>query len=406
MPLPAPASPTGLRRLEILILLGILTAFAPLSIDMYLPAMPDLARYFAVSEGDVQFTMATFFLGFALTQSIYGPIVDRFGRKPPLYFGLLLYAGSSAACALAPSIRALDGFRLIQATGACAGPVIARAMVRDLFPPQQTRRVYSLLILVMGTAPIVAPLAGGYLLIWAGWKAIFWTLALAGALCCAAAFFRLPETLPPGPSIALREVGRTYKSLLQDRLVLSVAFASAFSAAGMFAYIAGSPFVFITLYGVKPEHFGWLFGLNALGLVACAQVNGFGLQSHRPESLMRYAASVQCIAGLMLVGAAALQSPLSGIAAPLFFYLSAVGFISPNALTLALADHGGVAGMTSALLGTIRFSMGAIVTMALGAIPGSSAMPMAWIIGVCGSLGLLTLLLLGRPSRRMVHVHG
>lgn len=402
---PAPVSPVGLRRLEILILLGALTAFAPLSIDMYLPSMPALATYFRASEGDVQLTMATFFLGFAVAQSFYGPMVDRYGRKPPLYFGLLLYTGSSAACALAPSVQALAGFRLIQAVGACSGPVIARAMVRDLFPLEETRRVYSLLVLVMGMAPLAAPLAGGYLLIWAGWKAIFWVLALIGSVCCAASFFRLPETLPAGRPLAVGAVARTYGSLLRDRPFLAATLATAFSSAGMFAYIAGSPFVFINLYGLRPEHFGWLFGLNALALVTCAQLNGFRLQGHRPEQLMRNAAFVQCAAGAMLIGAAVVRTPLTGVAAPLFFYLAAVGFISPNGVTLALAGHGAVAGMASALLGVIQFSMGAIVTIALGAIPNSTALPMAGIIGFCGAMGLATLLVLGRESRRTIHVH-
>jgi MFS transporter, DHA1 family, multidrug resistance protein len=387
-------SPKGFRRLEILVLLGLLTAFAPLSIDMYLPSMPSLQAYFKASEAQVQLTMSTFFVGFALSQSLYGPLVDRFGRKPPLRFGLALFIAASAACALSLSVGALAGFRVFQALGACSGPVIARAMVRDLFAPDETRRVFSALLLVTGIAPLVAPLMGGYLLVWFGWKAIFWTLVGIGAAALAGISIRLPETLHVHHSFSFGHILSTYRGLLADPMFLGATLATGFSSGGMFAYITGSPFVFINLFGVRPEHFGWLFGLNALAIVLSAQVNGRISHRHTPERLMRNAAYVQAIAGAALT-AAALSGVggLVGIAAALLLYLSTIGFVYPNAIALALANHGKVAGMASALLGTIQFSMAAVVTVVMGAIHSTTALPMAAMILVCGVMGVAVHLL-------------
>ena len=384
------------------LLLGTLTAFAPLSIDMYLPSLPTLQKYFGASEGEVQLTLAAFFLGFAVGQTLYGPLADRFGRKPPLYFGMGLYILASAGCALAFSIHALTSFRLLQALGACSGSVMSRAVVRDLFPPEDMRRVYAALILVMGVSPLVAPLLGGYVLVWFGWKAIFLIVASIACLALVGMHFRLPETLPAARPLSMRYVFTTYGDLLKDRFFLGSALATGFSSAGMFAYIAGSPFVFINLYGVRPERFGWLFGLNAAAVVLSAQVNGRVLHGHAPERLMRNAAFVQALAGLMLIAAAfAGGTHLAVIVFPLFLYLSCIGFVFPNAVTLALANHGEIAGMASALLGTIQFVMAAIGTAIVSAINASTAMPMAAAICACGVMGVLThVLMLGSHANQ------
>src|SRR5215469_5233357 len=268
----AAASMSGLRRFEMVVLLGALTAFAPLSIDMYLPALPTLQRYFQTTEGEVQLTLASFFLGFALGQSLYGPVADRFGRKPPIYVGMLVYVLSSAACAFAASVHALTGFRLLQAVGACAGAVMSRAMVRDLFPVEETRRVYSALILVMGVSPLVAPLIGSYVLLWFGWKAIFLSVATAGSLALVGVYCRVPETLPAAQPLSASYIFRTYRGLLADRFFVGSTMATGFSSAGMFAYIAGAPFVFINIFGMRPDRFAWLFGINAAAVVIGAQI--------------------------------------------------------------------------------------------------------------------------------------
>lgn len=393
--LPAPA--TGARRLELVVLLGVLTAFAPLSIDMYLPAMPALEDYFKASEGAVQLTLAMFIVGFSLGQTLYGPLTDRYGRRPPLYLGMIVYTITSGACALATTVGALTALRLLQSLGACAGSVISRAMVRDLFPPEETRRVYSALILVMGVSPLLAPLFGAYMLLWFGWKAIFLSVMIVGALATAAMILRLPETLPAAQPLSLEHVFRTYAALLKDRLFLGATLATGFSSAGMFAYIAGSPFIFINLYGVRPDHFSWFFGLNAAAVVIGAQVNGRMLHGHAPERVMRYAALAQATAGtLLIVAYLAGAKSLASIALPLFLYLCTIGFVFPNAVALALEHHGKVAGMASALLGTLQFSMASVALLVLGAVNSTSAFPMSAMICFCGVMGVVMHLVLIR----------
>jgi DHA1 family bicyclomycin/chloramphenicol resistance-like MFS transporter len=390
---------TGFRRLETVFLLGLLTVFAPLSIDMYLPALPALQLYFKATEGAIQLTLASFFVGFSLGQTLYGPLADRFGRKPPLYAGMLVFTLASGACAFATSVQMLTAFRLLQSLGACAGSVISRAMVRDLFPPEETRRVYSALILVMGVSPLAAPLLGAYLLTWLGWKSIFLSVMLVGALATVGLHFRLPESLPAARPLSFSYIFVTYRGLLRDRFFLGASLATGFSSAGMFAYIAGAPFVFINLFGVKPERFGWFFAVNAAAIVIGAQINGRVLHGHAPEKLMRIAALVQAIAGMLLIAATRFSpTSLASVVIPLFLYLATIGFVFPNAVAIALANHGEVAGMASALLGTIQFSMAAIATLALGAIDSTTARPMAAMICGCGVLGVVTHLLLMREK--------
>jgi DHA1 family bicyclomycin/chloramphenicol resistance-like MFS transporter len=385
-------SPRRTSHLELVVILGALTAFAPLAIDMYLPALPTLERAFLATTAEVQRTLATFFLGFALGQALYGPVADRFGRKPPLYTGLVLFGLASMACALAQSVEALTALRFLQAIGACSGAVVARAMVRDLFEPKETARIYSALMLVMGVAPILAPLLGGYLLVWFGWQAIFWLLAALALASLAAIALRLPEThdRSMAHSLSLGPVLARYAGLLGDRHFVGYALSGGMNAAGMFAYIAGSPFVFIELYHVAPEHFGWIFGTNAAGLIFASQVNGRIVHRYGADRILRFGNLLQTIAALSLVVTAATGlGGLPGIAIPLFVYVGCVGLVSPNAIALAMAPQGAQAGSASALVGTLQFSVAAIAATAVGAIHQESALPMAIIIAICGTLGLI-----------------
>ncbi|HEY2842808.1 MAG TPA: multidrug effflux MFS transporter, partial [Bryobacteraceae bacterium] len=286
-----------------LFLLGMLQAFAPVSIDMYLPAMPQMEQVFHTSAAAVQYTMVTFLVGFALGQSLYGPITDRFGRKPPLYASLVLFIASSAACALAPSIRIMSFFRLLQAIGACGGSVISRAIVRDLFPPSELRRIFSMLILVVGVSPVIAPLFGSYLLLWFGWQAAFVTQALIGVACFGAMHFRLPESLPREARRPLRldTIVSAYSRLIKDRTFLGASVVCGFGSAGMFAYITSAPFVFISLYHVPTQQFGWLFGAVAAGMVAASQINGRMSRGIPLWRVLRNANLVQLAAAALLL---------------------------------------------------------------------------------------------------------
>src|SRR6185436_1603770 len=234
----------------------------------------------------------------------YGPIADKYGRKPPLYFGMTLYVVASAACAMAPTIGSLIGLRFLQALSGCAGMVVARAVVRDLYDRQESARVYSVLLMVMGIAPIVAPLAGGYLLTWLGWRSIFWVLALFGVACLIVVKTGLPETMPRDqPRIALSKAMGNYAGLLADRRYLGYALSGGFGQAGMFAYISGSPFVIIDLYGVPAHYYGWLFGLNATGIVAFTQWNRRLLLRYDADRVLDFgnlASFVMCVLLLIM----------------------------------------------------------------------------------------------------------
>jgi drug resistance transporter, Bcr/CflA subfamily len=384
-------------RTEIIVILGVLTALAPLSIDMYLPSLPELARVFAADPAQVQRTLATFFLGFALGQAFYGPVADRWGRKPPLYLSLLLFALASAGCALAPSVSALMGWRFLQALGACAGGVVARAMVRDLFDPKESIRIFASLMLVMGVAPMLAPILGGALLLAFGWSSVFWFLALVGLVCLALVHLRLPESRVPHTAVArgLGGVLLAYGRLLRDRHFMCYTLAGGFGTAALFTYIAGSPFVLIELHGVPPEHFGWYFGVNALGLVGAAQINGRLLHGRDSTKVIMVAQMVQAAAGaVLLLNAATGFGGLAGIVAPLFLFVSCLGFTSPSSTALAMAPQGANAGTASAMLGTLQFSMAALSSSLLGALQNGTAIPMAVVMlgGALAAMASLHLL--------------
>jgi DHA1 family bicyclomycin/chloramphenicol resistance-like MFS transporter len=394
-----PQQRTRFRYFELIVLMGVLQAFAPLSIDMYLPSMPLLEKVFSATAAEVQLTLVTFLLGFALGQSLYGPVTDRFGRKPPLYFSLALFVGSSVACALTTSVHALMVFRLFQAIGACGGAVVSRAMVRDLFPPHDLRRIFSMLVLVLGVSPLIAPFIGGYLLVWFGWKSIFLMQASLGAITLLAVHFRLSESLDPEHArpLHMNHVIASYRVLLRDRAFLGASLVCGFSSAGMFAYIASAPFVFINIFKLPPQEFGWLFGIIAAGLIASSQVNG--RMPHRIPiwQVLRVANLVQLASGLLvLVTASTGFGGLPGIFAPVFIYMCATGFVFPNGNAIAMMRHGNMAGTASALLGTNQFAIAAITTIVLGVIDNSSAMPMAIVIAGCGAAAtLLNFLTLG-----------
>jgi DHA1 family bicyclomycin/chloramphenicol resistance-like MFS transporter len=393
-----PAQP---RRSRLPLILGALTAFGPLSIDMYLPGLPEIAREFRSDAAAAQLTLSLFFIGMAAGQLLYGPLSDRVGRRAPLLFGCALFTLAGWACALAGSIEQLIALRLVQAIGGCAGIVIARSVVRDLYDARGSAQIFSLLMLVMGLAPITAPLIGGQLLLLFSWRAIFALLGGFGLLCLALVAFGLPETLPAerrsraGPAAVLAIYGR----LALDRTFLGYALASGLPMAAMFAYISGSPFVFIELYGVQPEHYGLLFGLNALGLIGASQLNRRLLARFAGERILAAALAAHMAAGL-LVALAALSGwgGLPGLLAPLFVCIASLGLIQPNATAAALAPHGQAAGSASALLGALQFGVGAAAGALVGALHNGTALPMAATMAACGAAGLLALLALTTPS--------
>jgi DHA1 family bicyclomycin/chloramphenicol resistance-like MFS transporter len=369
------------------LILGALSAFGPLSIDMYLPSFAAISRDLEASQAQVQFTLAVFFGGLGLGQAFYGPISDRYGRRRPLCFGVTLFVLAGAACALARSIEGLMAWRFVQSIGGCAGIVIARAVVRDRFDERESARVFSLLMLVMGLAPILAPLIGGQILVLFGWRAIFWTLAGFGLACLTAVVLVLGESLPSERRTAggLSDALRVYARLLSDRAFMRFNLSGALAIAGMFAYIFGSPFVFMQIHGVRPDRYGWLFGLNALGLIGASQLNRMALGRVAGAGILSRALYVTAAAGLaVLIEAWTGAGGLPALLLPLFVYIASLGFVLPNVTAAALAPQGRNAGSASAMLGTVQFGAGAVVGMLLGALGDGTAVPMAALVAACG----------------------
>ena len=374
-------------------------AIGPLSIDMYLPSLPALQAHFGSDTESTQLTLSLYFIGLAIGQLIYGPVSDRFGRKKPLLFGLALYSLVSLGCAYAPSMYSLIMLRFLQALGGCAGMVITRAMTRDLFPPQEMARVLSTLVLIMGVAPILAPLVGGQIFLLFGWQAIFLAMTFYSLLCFAG-IYALPETSRSrSESLRLGNVLSGYTRLLQHRRFMGYALAGAVAQAGMFAYISASSFVFINVYGVSPAHFGWLFGSNALGLITAAQINSFVLQRYRSEHVLRIALMANaCFGVLLLINALTGFGGLFGIMIPLFCGMSCLGFSFPNSTAGAMAPFGDRAGMAAALLGTLQFGIAAISGSVVGHLFNGTAIPMAAVICTCAiSARVLLQLLVPAP---------
>jgi len=383
-------------RVRLLLILGALSAFAPLSIDMYLPALPALGRGFGATASQAQFTLSACLLGLALGQMIAGPLSDALGRRRPLLTGVAAYAAASLLCVIAPSVGLLVLLRFIQGLAGAAGIVIARAVVRDRYSGIAAARYFSLLMLVNGLAPILAPIIGGQLLRVTSWRGVFVTLALIGVVLLLATARGLPETLAP----ADRHTGGipatlvTFRRLLADRSFVGYALSSGFAFAAMFAYIAGSPFVLQDIYGVSPQLFSVVFGVNALGIIAASQINGRLVGRAPLRRLLAIGVGLTALGGLALLAVVVGRVGLVGVAPALFVVVASQGLVLPNATTLALSGHPRTAGSASALLGVLQYSIGAAAAPLVGIGGAASALPMAVVIAVLASAALATVMLL------------
>ncbi len=370
-----------------LVLMALLIAIAPLSIDMYLPAFPAIESALGRPGGEAEFTLASFFIGISLGQLFYGPLSDRFGRKPPLYVGLAVYIGASLGCALAASLEALAAWRFLQALGGCAGMVIARAVIRDRCAAQEAARAFSMLILVMGVAPILAPLLGGWVSGAWGWRALFLVLAGFGLLCLALVATAMAETRDSrhAEPLSLARSLADYRRLLGERGFLGYSLAASFASAGMFAYIAGSPHVLIEIYGIPPKHFGWVFGLNALGFIAASQVNARLLKRTPLTTLLRRSLRLTLATAVVLAGFALHgEPPMLPLLVCLFVFMASLGMVNPNANAAALASHGQIAGTASALMGTLQFGGAALTGSSLGLLGDGGVAALASVMAACG----------------------
>jgi MFS transporter, DHA1 family, multidrug resistance protein len=383
---------THVHYYRLALILGALTAVGPLAIDMYLPALPTIAREFGAAASVVQSSLAAYFIGIAIGQAFYGPLSDRLGRKPVLYFGLALFMVSSIGCAQAGTVDTLIAFRFLQALGGCAPIVIPRAVVRDHFDQAGSVRMLSVLMLVMGLAPILAPLIGGQLLVYFGWRAVFWLLTAYAAVWLVVVATLLPESLPSARRLRqpLKDVLIVYWRLARDRRFMGHALSGALIFAGLLAYISGSPFVFIELFQVPPQRYGLFFGTNAVGIIVASQVNRGLVGRVDTARILAVVLPVAMTAGLVLVlDAYSGFGGFPGILVPLFCYIACHGFVLPNTTALAMAPYGRAAGSASALLGTFQFVLGAVAGSLIGVFANGTAVPMAAVVAGCGATAFL-----------------
>ncbi|WP_323679627.1 multidrug effflux MFS transporter [Exiguobacterium indicum] len=391
------------RRLTLILILGSLAALGPLSIDMYLPAFPDMSRSFDASASLIQLSLTACMLGMALGQLIVGPLSDVRGRKRPLMVALLAYLLASLACAMAPTIEVLIALRFIQGAAGASGIVISRAIVRDLFDGPELTRFFAALSLVNGTAPILAPVIGGQLLRFGDWHFVFYLLAILSTMMLLAVALRLPETLPLDRRVEgnLTTTLKTFGRLLTDRVFIGYAFAQAFVMGAMFAYISGSPFVLQNIYGASPQQFSFLFGLNGIGIILAAQIAGRLAGRVDSERLMRISLTIVASASILLFLALTLTDQLIFVMIPLFFVVSSVGLISTLGFTLAMQNYGTTAGSASALLGLLPMLVGSLVSPLVGIMGEQSAVPMGLIIMTLDCLALILYygLIVRRPNR-------
>ena len=392
-----PRPPT---HVQLVVLLGALSTFGPLSMDMYLPGLPAMARDLSAPAWAAQLTITTSMLGLAGGQLVAGPISDTLGRRRPLLAGLAAYMVTSLLCAMAPNVWVLLVLRLAQGCAGAAGIVIARAIVRDLHEGVAAARFFALLMLVSGLAPILAPIAGGQLLHVTDWRGIFVVLAGIGALLLLAAWWALSETLAP----AVRHGGGlvatlgVFGGLVHDRVFLGYTLAMGLSFGAMAAYIAGSPFVLQDIHGVSPQLFSALFALNAAGIVAASQISRGLVERHGPRRLLIAGVSAGALGGLGALASVVLGGGLAGLLPSLFVLVASIGLVLPNATALALADHPRTAGSASALLGLSQFAIGAMAAPLAGVGGSHTALPMGIVVAALPVAALACLLLLARPS--------
>lgn len=383
---------TGLKRFRFAILLGLLAAMGPLTIDMYLPSFPIIAASFDTTASLVQVSLTACLLGIGLGQLLFGPMSDVFGRKKPLIYALLGYMIASVICMVSPTITAFIAARFLQGFAAAAGIVISRAIVRDSFSGRSLTKFFATLMLINNLAPILAPIFGGMILTFTEWKGIFGTLSIVGFVLCIVILTRFEDTLPAAKRVP-SNFGHTiknFKTLLTDRVFMGYALAQGFIMAGIFAYVAGTPFVYQNIYGVSPQAFSLLFGMNGIGLIIGTQTVGRLTGVLTELQFFKVGLGLSLTAGTFLLFAVLLDGPLVTVVIPIFFFVASIGVISASSFSLAMESQGHIAGSASALLGLLPFLLGSITAPLVGIAGEETAIPMGAIIFAAGLLAVLS----------------
>ncbi|MGY6231615.1 Bcr/CflA family multidrug efflux MFS transporter [Enterobacter asburiae] len=386
---------------KIVFILGLLAMLMPLSIDMYLPALPVISAQFGVPAGSAQMTLSTYILGFALGQLFYGPMADSLGRKPVILGGTLVFAAAAVACALAQTIDHLIIMRFFHGLAAAAASVVINALMRDIYPKEEFSRMMSFVMLVTTVAPLVAPMAGGAVLVWFSWHVIFWILALAALLASAMIFFFIDETLPVErrQKFHIRTTIGNFASLFRHKRVLSYMLASGFSFAGMFSFLSAGPFVYIELNHVSPQHFGYYFALNIVFLFIMTIINSRFVRRVGALNMFRAGLWIQFVMAIWLVVSAFLGVGFWALVVGVAAFVGCVSMVSSNAMAVILDEFPHMAGTASSLAGTFRFGIGAIVGALLSMATFTTAWPMLWAMAFCATSSILFYLYASRPRK-------
>jgi len=385
---------TKINPRYLILILGSLTALSPFSIDMYLSAFPLMAKFFNTNVAQVSVTLSSYFVGLASGQLFYGPLMDRFGRKKPIYFGLTLYVLASVGCALSTSIESLIVLRFVQALGGCSASVGAFAMVRDLFSPKESAKVFSLLVLILGVSPLLAPTIGGYVAIYLGWSSVFFSLAIGATILLTVVFIFLPESHSGDKAHILRPlpIFKNYLSILTEPKFYTYAVAGATGFSGLFVYLAASPTIFMEIFQVSEQVYGWIFAIIAMGLVGTSQFNVLLLKKFSNEQILKCALSVLCLTSLIFFTCAYLGFyNLYSVVATMFVYLSCIGLSNPNSAALSLAHFGHKAGSAAAMLGFLQMGIGSLASVIVGILKAQQLFPLSAIFVGTSTLALLFL---------------
>jgi MFS transporter, DHA1 family, multidrug resistance protein len=397
------AATASKNRFTLILILGSMTALSPFAIDMYLSSFPQIAQALRTDVAEVSMTLSSYFIGLASGQLFYGPLMDRFGRKKPLFGGLFIFLIASIACAYAQTVDMLIALRCVQAIGGCAAGVAAFAMVRDLFEPKESAKVLSSLILILGASPLLAPTIGGYVSLYFGWSTVFLVLAGMSAALLTVVFLFLPESHKSDPSHILRPIPivKNYLFILKDPRFYTYAISGAVGFSALFVYLASSPIIFMEIFKVTEQHYGWIFAIIAAGLITMSQLNVVFLKRHSNEKILLAALSVLLV-GSVLFFVCALNGwyNLYTTVGTFFILLSCIGLSNPNSAALAMAPFGSRAGSAAALIGFLQMSIGALASVVVGILKSQQLAPLSAIFVGTSTLAVLILILGTRKIKR------
>lgn len=396
------------QKYSLLFILGGLSALAPFSIDMYLPAFPSIAKGLGTNISQVAFSLTSYFLGISFGQLFYGPITDKYGRKKPLLFGLVVFFLASVGCALSPTIDWLIYMRVIMALGGCVGMVVSRAVVRDVFPVSETAKIFSTLMLITGVAPIIAPTVGSWILTVSTWRTIFYVLGGFSLVLIISVYFFLPESASINKSLRLSPKGifKDYKNVFTERSFLYFALASSIGMGGMFAYISGASFVFMNYFELSESTFGYVFSANAIGFIAGSQLNRLLLNKYSSLQIISFASIILVsVSFAMLITYSLEIVTLPVLVGLLITFLFSLGLLVPNSTAMALAPFKKSAGSASALIGFIQMLVGASISAAVSALHNDTILPMFLGMAFSGCGAFIVILMLNSQVKKGVVQH-